>query len=260
MINQLRAEWQKVRSLKMFWILLIVAAAVTVGMALMSLVMYHIYGDNGSIGTSSETMHVITTSNWWTIATGGVPTFLQIVLAVFAIMVVTSEYTGNTMQLTLLARPRRAQVWAAKLLLVGVASLVLTFLLIVLSFVLTFALQHGMTTASFASLFGHEFVSGCLLPTLATTLFALFSLGLGFLLRSSTGAIFLMIGFCLILPIILSMAGHSDVVLDIAKWSPQVLYNELFNGNEIVRTTLGLAAWTVVSLGAGLWVFQKKDA
>jgi len=110
--DALAAEWTKLRSLRSTYWLLLVGAAVTVGLAVLITV---------GLGTGQVTV------TGGTFDAAGVSLlgvwFGQITFAVVGVLTVTSEYTTGSIRTTFAAVPRRGVLLAAKLVAVGLIVL-----------------------------------------------------------------------------------------------------------------------------------------
>jgi ABC-2 type transport system permease protein len=108
MSHALAAEWTKLRSIRSTYWLLLIGAAVTVGLALLITVGL----GNGKVEVTDNTFDPagISLLGVW---------FGQITFAVVGVLTVTSEYTTGSIRTTLAAVPRRGMLLAAKLTAVG---------------------------------------------------------------------------------------------------------------------------------------------
>jgi len=107
MSQVLAAEWTKLRSIRSTYWLLLVGAAVTVGLALLI-----------TVGLGSGKVEVTGTFDPAGISLLGV-WFGQITFAVVGVLTMTSEYATGSIRTTLAAVPRRGVLLAAKLAAVG---------------------------------------------------------------------------------------------------------------------------------------------
>ncbi len=108
MSHALAAEWTKLRSIRSTYWLLLVGAAVTVGLAMLITVGI----GTGKVQVSGGTFDSagISLLGVW---------FGQITFAVVGVLTMTSEYTTSSIRTTLAAVPRRGRLLTAKLAAVG---------------------------------------------------------------------------------------------------------------------------------------------
>jgi ABC-2 type transport system permease protein len=173
--NTLAAEWSKLAALRSTYLTLGLGVALSVTTALVSLAL-------GSTRDSwSADFSPITTSmvgNIWAL----------IVSSVFGALVMSREYAGGLIRLTLAATPRRGRVLAAKLVLVCLITLAFGLLTTVGMFLVGQAIlgAYGMPTTDLGDADARRMVFG-----LGATMpvFPLIGLALGVLLRSTAGAI-----------------------------------------------------------------------
>ncbi|MBP2385528.1 ABC transporter permease [Paeniglutamicibacter kerguelensis] len=182
----------------------------------------------------------------------------QLFIAAIAALAITSEYANGTIISSLQAVPVRRRLLGAKaavlgmfgfgsgLAMVGVGTLVAA----------PAAADYGRFTAAdlFTALAGGAVYLGLL---------SLVTLGIGALLRSTAGAItsafVLIFGLPQILPLF-----NVEWVRNAAAYLPttagQVLGTGLVEPYGAGTALVVLVAWAGVLLGAGLWVFKRRDA
>jgi ABC-2 type transport system permease protein len=230
----------------------------------------------------------------------------QLIIAVIAAMVITSEYSTGMIRTSLTAQPRRGTVYAAK-------AIVLTSLTLIVSLVTSFiaffvgqallsssgvsaSLFHSVTIPQNANVTcpqkglgggGGGLPPGCkvvfsgtyvISPTtvllaiigcaLFVTLVAILAFGIGALVRHTAGAIAIAIAALFIIPV-LEQALPNQWRWDIMRFLPDA-------ANRVVSVTipgsadphlwsawpqLGVTAlWAAALLGAGAYLFRKRDA
>ena len=179
--NTLAAEWSKLATLRATYLILGLGVVLSIGTtALVCLAL-------GSTQQSwSADFSPITTSmvgNIWAL----------IVFSVFGVLVASREYAGGLIRLTLAATPRRARVFAAKLLLAGLIIFVFGLLTTVGMFLVGQAIlgAYGRPTTDLGNADVQRMVLG-----LGATMpfFPIIGLALGVLLRSTAGAITTVLG------------------------------------------------------------------
>ena len=230
----------------------------------------------------------------------------QLIIAVIAAMVITSEYSTGMIRTSLTAQPRRGTVYAAK-------AIVLTSLTLIVSLVTSFiaffvgqallsssgvsaSLFHSVTIPQNANVTcpqkglgggGGGLPPGCkvvfsgsyvISPStvllaiigcaLFVTLVAILAFGIGALVRHTAAAIAIAIAALFIIPV-LEQALPNQWRWDIMRFLPDA-------ANRVVSVTipgsadphlwsawpqLGVTAlWAAVLLGAGAYLFRKRDA
>lgn len=154
-------------------------------------------------------------STWLTVATLGV-NFSQLVVAVLGALVITGEYSTGMIRSTFVAVPARLPALAAKLLVFGVITFVISLIALVATAFATAPLlpARGIhpdldDSAIWISLVG---AAGYL------TLIGCLSLAIGTILRSTAGTIAASLGLVLVAPIILRVLAN----LTQAQWAANV--------------------------------------
>ncbi|MFZ0041770.1 MAG: hypothetical protein WAK93_10720 [Solirubrobacteraceae bacterium] len=115
MIDALRAEWTKLRTISGTWWLMVGTIMVTVGASAGIAASTHVSGGpGGAIGAGQDP----TKLSLFGVDLG------QAVIAVLAVLAVTEEYATGMMRVTLAASPRRAAMLGAKTVNVGTLALI----------------------------------------------------------------------------------------------------------------------------------------
>ena len=250
----LRSEWLKLKTLRSTW--------VTIGAAMVVLVlasfliannMHNHLGD--ARGFDPEDRDVLTTP-----LRGFGPT--QLIVGVLGVLAITGEYATGMIRASLAAVPKRLPVlWAKLLVFAGFAFV-------------------AMTIASFAAFFTSQQVLGSYGVDLSAphavrvlfalagylTLVGLFGLGLGFIVRSTSGAIASLVGLLLVAPGILAAIGttwSSDVQHYLPLSAGVAMFSDrpptggdLTPGGGLVTMLL----WVAASLIGAAIMLTKRDA
>ncbi|CAG7598446.1 ABC transporter permease subunit [Leucobacter soli] len=255
----LRGEWIKLLSLRSIrWSIIITIVLSWGGAALMASAM---------AGTEFATLEAMpellvqsaTLSSMFTV----------LVMGILGVLAVTSEYASGLILSSLAAVPSRTPLLGAKALVVAALGLAVGGLS-------TFG--GGLISATilgsgaFEALVEPTVLISLLGATLFLTLSALLSLGLGALLRSSAGAIAVMVTLLFISTIvfqILTMTGW-EWVPTFAQWMPADLGHALstwavtdpeYRGDVSYWAALGgLAAWAVAALVPAGILLKTRDA
>ncbi len=253
-LNTLAAEWSKVATLRSTYLTLGLGLALSIATsALVSLALGSTKGD------WSADFSPITTSmvgNIWAL----------IVYSVFGVLVMSREYSGGMIRLTLSATPRRGRVFAAKLILVSGITLVFGLLTTVGMFLVGQAVlgAYGMPTSNLGNADAQRMVLG-----LGATMpfFPIAGLALGVLLRGTAGAITAVLGF-LWLPVIFGeflprwwqehvmslLPGSAMDSFTLAHIEPSAS-----NVDPVVGAVIA-GVWLVAILGAAYLTLVRRDA
>src|SRR5487761_1276031 len=223
----------------------------------------------------------------------------QLIIAVIGAMIITSEYSTGMIRTSLTAMPRRGTVYAAKLIVFGSVTLVVS---LVTSFISFFVGQAAMSGSGVgASLFhsitipananvsppaggpgsgppivtfsGTDLISpGTVLTAiigsaLFVTAVALIAYGLGAIIRHTAGAITSTIGLMFVLSIIIQLLPNSwrwDIMRFFPDAAGRVISVTVGGGNQHLWSSwpqfLVTVIWAVVLVGVGGYLFRKRDA
>ena len=247
----LRGEWVKLATLRSTWWSIGIAAALTVGIALLVA---------GAIGAEPgfEPIRAVTSPFQFTMLVAGI----------LGAIAVTGEYSTGMIRSTFAAQPVRGAVLAAK-------AIVVALLMAVSSLVIFFGAALTVTPV-FAGrdiAFGWDDPAASVLPILIASAsmaaFALIGLIFGFLLRSGAGAIAATVGLLFVLPLILNLfavvgAGW-EWIATIAAHLPVMAAQSAILPQDGMGVSQGegaltLMAWIVAGL-LGAWaVLRSRDA
>ena len=255
-LRSVRAEWLKLWTLRSTWITSFIAIALTV-----------LFGAGlaAALGQSEEyqdrAMNLITSGL----------TFGQIVVAVLGALIITGEYSSGQIRSSLAAVPRRGRLLLSKAVVLSVSSFLLGSVSVFLSWAISkpFLGEHaGSLTDS--HYFGHIWGSGLVFVGIA-----LMTLGIGFLLRSTAGAITVVVSLLFVITIPLQLAASkwewinkvigclpstvSEAVSDpfqrTTEWGAQGV--QFLSHGQAVAV---FAAWALVPLIIAWFVFSRRDA
>ena len=255
-LRSVRAEWIKLWTLRSTWITSFIAIALTV-----------LFGAGlaAAFGQSEQYQDTAKES-----ITAGL-NFGQIVVAVLGALIITGEYSSGQIRSSLAAVPKRGRLLLSKAVVLAVVSFLLGSLSVFLSWAISkpFLGEHaGSLTDS--HYFGHIWGSGLVFVGIA-----LMTLGLGFLLRSTAGAITVVVSLLFVITIPLQLAASkwewinkvigclpstvsesvSDPFQRTTEWGAQGV-QFLSHGQAIAV----FAAWALVPLIAAWFVFSRRDA
>ncbi|TFD87905.1 ABC transporter permease subunit [Cryobacterium serini] len=185
----------------------------------------------------------------------------QLIVAVLGVLTISGEYSSGMIKSTLTAVPNRLPALWAKVLVLFVFSFLIGLFSVVGSFLVAFPILGAKdVTVSF-------FDVDVILPLLGNVLFlaliAVFSIGIGAIVRSSAGGIATALGIILLLPTVVAL--FSLMVGWVADIMPFLL---TMAGSEMVAPTtmeswqalLVVLGWVAVSLGTAALLLKRRDA
>jgi ABC-type transport system involved in multi-copper enzyme maturation permease subunit len=257
----LRAEWIKLRSLRSTWYSLLACIVIVDGLGTLfaALHAHRMEQNTGPAGPDARFIGFDATQ----VSLRGV--FLaQLAIGVLGVLVITGEYSTGMIRSSLAAIPHRHPVLFAKAAVFAVVCFVVSLAATFTGFLL--GQQAQASTHAQASLSTPGAMRAIIGAAIYLTLIGLLAVGLGFLLRSTAGAIATLFGIVLVAPL-LARALPAPYDTDVSKYLP------LNAGTQIITTvnpdpTL-LAPWSgiavaavysVVALVAGIVVLKRRDA
>ncbi|MGD7001518.1 multidrug ABC transporter permease [Corynebacterium halotolerans] len=246
-LNTLASEWIKLRTTKSFWWTSALFIFFSVGMAAL-------------MGAFSEDQPLLANG-----AAVGVYMFGFIVIAVQAVMVVTTEYRHRYQSVTYLATPKRWMVAVAKLLLYLVLGMLLTLVTVALCYLVAGWLAPSEATVAYEPFSSEEGRRLLWAYPVMAGLMIIFSQGIALLLRQTAGAVTLVLMWYLALEGVIAMLPK--VGDKIRNYGPFENLNAFVSNFEIQDVPWGVigsgvyfAVWAVVIWVAGVILLQKRDA
>ena len=246
-----RSEWVKLRTLRSSWLILLAAA---VSMIAIGAVIGYNTGKS-FVGLAAED----------SAPSGGLQgaKLAMLLVGVLGALLVTGEYGTGMSRSTMAAVPRRVPVLLAKS---GVLTVV-TLVTMVAASLATYAAAQA-----FLSSYGHGTsltAPGVLRVVLGTglylTLVALLGSAIGWLVRSTAGAISTYAGLLLVLPLIVGLLPGS-ISTSFGRYLPSSA-GDAFTSSVHKPDTLGpwsglavLVAWVLVALVAAAVSLRRRDA
>lgn len=252
--DTLAAEWIKLVALRSTYLMLGLGLLFSVGTSALVCLALGSTRESWPADVSPVTTSMV--GNIWAL----------IVSSVFGALVVSREYGGGLIRLTLTATPRRGRVLAAKLILVSLITLVFGLVATVGMFLVGQAVlgAYGMPTASLADADARRMVLG-----LGATMpaFPVIGVALGVLLRSTAGAITVVLGLLWLPQIVGAFLPRW--------WQEHVI--SLLPGSAVDSITLGhiessfsysdpavgaaiAGVWLAVLIGAAFVALHRRDA
>ncbi len=277
--GETRSEWTKFRSVRSTWICLFIILLAGIGLSVLLTFIQAARWSHSSLQERATFDPVAFSQSGHFIS--------QLVVGILGAMIITSEYSTGLIRTTLATVPKRYTVMAAKKIVIAIVILVIGEVTAFASF---FAAQiiltaHGGTelpagasivtqvkSASIpvVTIMSPGVLQAVVLSGVYLVLLSILALGLGFIIRSTAGAISIYVGILLVLPIILNFfpSGFKNSV---EPYMPSNL------GIAMVVTTtrstdwagvlltpwvavLVLALYAAVFLLVGLWFLQRRDA
>lgn len=244
-----RSEWRKLWTIRSLWVTLAAAFALTIGLCTYMII------DGTTLG-GGDAGHI--PFGWTAIYPVG-----MLVLVVFGVLSVSTEYATGSIRTSLTVAPRRTGVMLAKATVITGVSAILAAGTTVLLYLLLQAMGT-VPSATGMSLFAPDMFWGALGGTLMMPYGALFGVLLGWLLRNAAGAICLYFGLFQMGPQILptflpeSLAGVTD-------YMPLAAINIMRSGGLSAEPygafTAGviLVAWLAVLGSLAWWRLKKFD-
>jgi ABC-2 type transport system permease protein len=263
-VQALRAEWVKLRTLRSTaWSLLLL---VGVSILFSALITSGSSTQGGSPGRPGDNDIVLDSlAGIW---------FGQIAIAVLAVLAITSEYGTGMIRTTFAANPRRRIVLASKAVVLGGAALVVGLVasagcFLVGQFFLReggFTYENGYPAASLSegkplrAVVGSAIYLGAL---------ALFSLGVGVVVRHTAGAITLVLAVVLAPAIAFGFGflpeGTAEAVEKVSLMPAGLSLQQTVDRSDDIPLDPGwglvvIGAYAAILLLAALWSIERRDA
>jgi ABC-type transport system involved in multi-copper enzyme maturation permease subunit len=245
------AEWVKFRSLKSSWLIL---ASAFVALIVLALVIAY-NTRNPSPGMDADNLALSATLQGYHLG--------ELLLGALGVLVVTAEYSSGTIRTSLVAVPKRLPVLWAKLLvvipLVTVTMLVSAFIAFVSSEALLARYRPGWSLSD----------PGAVRVVIGTALYlgALTALGgaIGWIVRSTPGALVTYLGLTLVIPVIVGdlMGSFGRAV---AKYLPSEAGTSFVTSIRLpdllapTAAAFVVLAWVVASIAVAAVVLRRRDA
>jgi ABC-2 type transport system permease protein len=244
----LRAEWTKLVSLRSTrWTLFItVVGALLVTFLSTHGALHHSRGWYGGFDPTNQSLAGLAIGS--------------LTLGILGVLAMSGEYGSGTIRSSLAAMPRRGVLLTAKVVLVGLGTLVIGE---ALSFIVFFegqaVLSGGAPTASLGQpgVLRAVALSGAFLA-----LFSLLGLAIGTVIRHTAGAIAVFAGCTLLASILLTSISES-----IARFAPELIFANsvaaVIPHSNSLSVTLGVVlmlAYCAVALGLGAVLLNRRDA
>jgi ABC-2 type transport system permease protein len=249
----LQSEWIELRSLRSTWFSLLAAFVIIDGLGtLFSALRAHDINQHGhTFGLDAVQVSL-----------RGV--FLaQLAVGVLGVLVISGEYSTGMIRSSLAAVPRRTPVLVAKASVFAGVIFVFSLLASLGAFLIGQAVQAS--THQQASLSSPGALRAVFGGALYLVLIGLLAIGLGFLIRSTAGAIASLFGVVLVAPI-LADALPAPYNVDVTKYLPLTTGMRIISTTDYDHDALGpwagigiTAVYAALALIAGAYVLRRRD-
>lgn len=255
-VSQLRvlnSEWIKMRSLRSTWYTLLAAV---VAMIALGWIIGWATNAHWSTARPGELAHFEPVTR----SLAGV-NLAQLAIGVLGVLLITGEYATGMVRATFTAVPTRLPVLWAKAALFAVATFVLMLISALLAFLggQHFLGTHGVTLSA------PHAVRAVVAVAAYLTLVGIFAVALGFILRSTAGAIATLFALLLILPGIgqlLPTSWQQHTLPYLPSNAGASMYAVHTDPTALSPTagTLTLIAWVLVALVVAAVLLKRRDA
>ncbi len=262
----IRSEWVKLVTLRSTWWCLGLIALMTAGVpVLIALVL----GLNGA-GDSS----VDYGSYNWTMSNTVVIGFTVLIAAVLGCLVITGEYGTGMIRSSMAAAPGRISTVLAKALVIGLTVFVVGAVSLVIGALISGAILAG---SGYTIDFADSRVWLALLGAAGyPALLAVFSVGVGAMLRNSAGSIATVLGLLLVVPTVLQLVAvllQAQWAFDVAEFLPSVLGGTMSEfafdtgfdtpsgavALEPWAAAVAMTGWSIAALIGGSLLVKSRD-
>lgn len=256
-VRAIQSEWVKIRTLRSTWITSGIAVAITT-----------LFGTGLAAAFASQPDYAEGAKHQITAGSA----FGLIVMAVLGSLIITGEYSSGQIRSSLAAVPSRVRLLLAK----AIVSALLAFVIGAASTLLSWAISYPFMKGNAGSLADMEYLGHIWGTGLAFAGVALMAMGLGYILRSTAGAITVVVTVLFVIDIPLSiMSMKWEWVNQIRGLEPLTLSNALTDPFSLANTwgvpdttfflehwqaLLVFGAWAVVPLAIGAAMFSRRDA
>lgn len=251
MINTLRAEWIKLRTITMHWIMIIIA----VGFPVVVTTLFSFFGDLYEIRATSVAELIV-----------GLMVVSAMLLGTTHAISLTSEYTHNTIRPTYAATPTRVKVLSAKLILATVVSIVVATATVVACWPVA-SLILGSRGIDDISARADGVLTLLIGAVVLAVLVGWFGFALGLIVRNSPATIAMLLLWPLLVENLVSVLFYVIGWENARKWLPyQAAIEATINANEYgndLGRPMGQIYFGAVALGMvaiGIALDHRRDA
>lgn len=255
--NVIKSELVKLRTVRSTYWTYLVAIAATVGLGLL-----FSWGSTYAYSQGELPPEVV----WDSAGTALSGIFLsQLATAILGVMFVTSEYTSGMIRSTFSAVPKRMPVLIAKIVALAVVTFVLMLIAAFAVFFLSvpiFASEDLETTIGAPGVL--RAVVGC---ALYLAVVALLGMALGLIVRSTAGAVAIVVGLLFVLPILVSLPFLPlSVSANLTKWLPGTAGQSIVQVEQqpnLLPVWAGFGvfcAYVAILMAIGGYTMMRRDA
>jgi ABC-type transport system involved in multi-copper enzyme maturation permease subunit len=256
-LGVIRSEWIKLRSLRSTWFSLLAVVIIVDGLGTLFSAIHAHRMDQGN-GPKGQFFGFDATQ----VSLRGI--FLaQLAIGVLGVLVITGEYNTGMIRSSMAAVPHRRPVLLAKAIVFAAVAFVVSLFATFTGFLL--GQQAQASTHAQASLSTPGAGRAIFGSALYLTLIGLLAVGIGFLIRSTAGAIATLFGVVLVAPI-LANALPTPYSTDVAKYLPLNAGSQIITTVNPDPTLLGpwagigvTAIYALVALVVGAVALQRRD-
>ena len=196
-----------------------------------------------------------------TVPTSGIA-FAQLILGSLGVLLMSSEFTTGMARSTFAAVPKRLPAFVAKLIVVVVASFLLTAVSSLLAGLVAIPILDSYDLK--LDLAASQSVKLLLVSSIYVAAVAAIGLALGSIIRNSAGGIMSLVGLFFVAPIALQII-QGDVAKEIRKYlpgntvEPMTAVKHMPDTLEVWQAALVLGAWVVVPVLLAMVLLKKRD-
>jgi len=255
-MSVLRSEWIKTRTIRMNWVLFVIAIVFPLVVA-------------GLFAGFSDAENLLALDQFQLVSGGMIIT--SMLLGVIGATSITGEYGFNTIRPTFAATPRRVRVVAAKAVVAAAVAIVVSVVVVVAGLTLVNTLVRSRVDASVPDsaldvTSVDDFFAASLGIVVFCALLGLFGLAIGLIIRSTPAAVATIVLWPLLVEnIVASILGGLGVD-NPGKWMPYLAGTNLWRVGDF-NDTLGrwggglyFAGITLVLLVLGTLIVNRRDA
>jgi ABC-type transport system involved in multi-copper enzyme maturation permease subunit len=255
-----RSEWTKFRSVQSTYWTFLIALILGIGLSVL------VSGVSASHYNSDPAIHFGWNPLQRSIRPGSL--LAQLAFAVLGVITVTSEYSSGMIRTSLTAVPKRVRMMSAKLLVFGVAALLIGEVISVAAFSIGQAVIHGQAPSTS---FGQHLVLRVVLGAgLYLVLVGLFGSAIAVLVRHAAAGIAIVVGTLFIAPGVVNLLPTSWVN-PIEKYWPAGVFDtnagtqifETHHNPHALSAWMGLgefALFVAVLIGIAFYFLERRDA
>ena len=246
----LASEAVKLRSLRSTWWLAVAATLVAAGGGWLQAYAFSAPESVSDLGLTplSASRSVVETG-----AQSG-----QLVIAVLAVLVMTSEYASGTIHPTLTAVPRRLPVLGAKTAVVAVVAAVAGLLCSAVAYGVSWPMldRAGLSVPPVAM------ASTAAAGAAYAVVVSVFALLVGVIVRSTAGAVVVVLGVVMVLPVALALVpGEANLGQLALTYGAQVISSAVHGPTAGLGVAVAVTlAWLTAGLAGGVATLVRRDA